>query len=282
MIALLFLAAALTSTPHDDALALYQKHAYREAAAAFQKVLATETSGTPAYEESLLLLGQSLYLSNHAAEAVPYLEKAPRSNEVLYMLGTAYLSMHAFDKSEAAFAQMYGVDPASAAGHLIAAHMMIRQNFEAAAETELKRALELDPKLPQVRYLLGEISIFQGAPEQAITYLKQEAVLNPDSAMVYYKLGDAYTRTSDWNAAVIALQKSIWLNPDFSGPYILLGKSYLRINHLPDAESSLRHAIALDPRNYSAHYLLGQTLVQAGKGEEGRQMLEESQKLKRE
>jgi cytochrome c-type biogenesis protein CcmH/NrfG len=42
----------------------------------------------------------------------------------------------------------------------------------------------------------------------------------------------------------------------------------------------LRRAIRMDPANYQAHYMLGQVLIEAGKIEEGRKMLEESQKLR--
>ena len=42
----------------------------------------------------------------------------------------------------------------------------------------------------------------------------------------------------------------------------------------------LRRAIKMDPANYQAHYLLGQVLIEGGKADEGRRMLEESQKLR--
>jgi Flp pilus assembly protein TadD len=60
----------------------------------------------------------------------------------------------------------------------------------------------------------------------------------------------------------------------------LLGKGYLQQKELSNAEGVLRRAIQLDPNNSSAHYLLGQTLVQEGRTEEGRAMLQLSQKLK--
>ncbi len=279
---ILFLVALLAQATdaHQTALEEYRKHAYAEAIVSFRKALEAEKPGSPEYLESSLLLGQSLFLTNHAADAITALEKAPRSSEVLYMLGSAYLQLHDSKKSEATFAEMYGVDAGSASAHLLTAQMMMRQDQEDDAEKELHQALALNPKLPQVRYLLGELRLYRGAPDEAIAYFKDEIALNPDSSLAYYKLGDAYTRRSEWPAAIANLQKSIWLNPDFSGPYILLGKAYLKMNQFANAEGVLRHAVEVDPRNYSAHYLLGQTLMQEGRADEGRQILDESQKLK--
>ena len=283
LIALLMQAPAVTPPavkPHDAALEQYKKHAYTEAAASFRTALETEKPGTPEYQESILLLAHSLFLTNHVPEAIPYLEKAQRSDEVLYMLGTAYVITRDPKKAEAVFAPMYGVGVNSAAVHLLAAQMMMRQEHVDEAEAELQQALALEPKLPQAHYILGEIRLVHGNADQAVDQFKQEIALNPDSSTAYYKLGDAYTRRSEWPAAVSSLQKSIWLNPDFSGPYILLGRSYLKLGQAANAEGVLRHAVQVDPRNYSAHYLLGQTLMQEGRTDEGRQMLEESQKLK--
>jgi predicted Zn-dependent protease len=283
MIPLLLLLVAQTAPlpgPHQAALDLYRQHKYAEAAAAFRTALETEKPGSVERGESVLLLGQCLYLTGDLAGAVPYLGQSPPTDEVVYMLANAYQRLRDLKSSEIAVAKLYGVDPASASAHLLTAQMLMRNDMDDEAAKELKLAVDLDPKLPQVHYILGEIALFHGSTDQAIVYLKQEAVLNPNFSMVYYKLGDAYSRLQDWPNAIAFLQKSVWLNPDFSGPYILLGKAFQKTKRLADAEGILRHAIQLDPNNYSAHYLLGQTLMQAGKTEEGRQMLEQYQKLK--
>lgn len=278
MICLPLLFVALLAD-HQAALDLYKKRSYPEAAAAFEQALAVEKPGSPEYRESTVLLAQSLFLTGKIAEAIPWLEKAPPSSEVLYMLGRACLQLHAVPKAEAAFARMYGLDPKSAAAHLITAQMMMRHDDEDDAAGELAQALALDPKLPQVNYLLGELSLFHANPDEAVTRFQRELALNPDSSLAWSKLGDAYSRRAEWPLAVAALQKSIWLNPDFSAPYILLGKAYFKLEQFSNAEGVLRHAVAIDTRNYSAHYLLGQTLIQEGQTEEGRRMLELSQQL---
>ena len=275
----------LQSDPHQSALALYRQKQYSQAAEMFQQALASEPKDGREYRESVLLLGQSYYLSGKLQQAIPWLEKAAQSGanavEVRYMLGNLYIQTRQPDKAVTAFAPMFGVAPDSAAAHLLTAQFMVRQEFEDDAQKEVQKALQINPQLPEAHYLLGEIATFRAKIDVAIEELTHEVALNPNFAMAYYKLGDAYTRREQWDFAIPHLQRSIWLNPNYSGPYILLGKAYWKRGDLTNAEGMLRRAIVLDPQNSSAHYVLGQTLVQAGHAEEGKQMLEKSQQLKR-
>lgn len=271
--------------PHQSALALYRQRQYAKAAEMFERAIAHESKDGKEYRESVLLLGQSYYLSGKIREALPWLERAAQIRvntiEVSYMLGNAYIQTRQSDKAVTAFAAMFGFNPDSAAAHLVTAQLMIRQEFEDDARKELEKALALNPNLPQAHYLLGEMAIFRSKIDVAIEELTHEIAINPNFAMAYYKLGDAYTRREQWDQAIPQLQRSIWLNPSYSGPYILLGKAYLKRGELPNAEGMLRRAIAIDPNNQSAHYILGQALMQQGKSEEGKKMLQRSQELQR-
>jgi tetratricopeptide (TPR) repeat protein len=284
-LALFFQGAPVSDDPHQNALAMYRQRQYKKAAELFELAVAKEPTDTPAYRESVLLLGQSYYLSGKVQEALPWLERASQARinsiEVSYMLGNAYVQTRQPDKAVMAYAMMFGFAPNSGAAHLLTAQLMIRQEFEEDAKKELEKALELNPSLPEAHYLLGELAIYRAQIDRAIEELTHEIAINPNFAMAYYKLGDAYTRREQWDQAIPQLQRSIWLNPTYSGPYILLGKAYFKRSELANAEGMLRRAIAIDPNNSSAHYILGQTLVQAGKVDEGRQMLKRSQELQR-
>jgi tetratricopeptide (TPR) repeat protein len=287
MLSGVFLAAALMLLPADDHSAgveLYKQRQFAKTIETLERAVATEKPGSPEYRESAVILGQSYYLTSHMPEATAWLQKAVddgvRINEVFYMLGNCYIQQREPVKSRAAFAAMFSVPVESAAAHLLTGQFMVRQEFEEFAQKELARAVELDPKIPQAHYLLGIMAIFRNELDKGIEELLQEISINPDFAMAHYKLGDAYTRREDWDAAIPPLQRAVWLNPDYSGPYILLGKAYLKKKDLGSAEGMLRRAIKMDPANYQAHYMLGQVLIQAGKADEGRKMLEESQKLR--
>ena len=275
---------AMLADDHSAGVELYKQRQFAKTIETMQRAVAKEQPGTPEYRESAVILGQSYYLSAHVAEAAAWLQKAVddgvRINEVFYMLGNCYIQQREPAKARAAFAAMFSVPVESAAAHLLTAQFMVRQEFEEFASKELARVLELDPKIPQAHYLVGMMAIFRNDLDKGMEEMRQEIAINPDFAMAHYKLGDAYTRREDWDNAIPALQRAVWLNPDYSGPYILLGKAYFKKKDLGSAEGILRRAIKMDPGNYQAHYMLGQVLLQAGKAEEGRKMLEESQKLR--
>jgi tetratricopeptide (TPR) repeat protein len=274
----------LLADEHSAGVEFYKQRQFAKTIESLEHAVANEKPGTPEYRESAVLLGQSYYLSARMPEASKWLQKAvddgARINEVFYMLGNCYVQQRDAAKARAAFAAMFSVPFESAAAHLLTAQFMIRQEFEEFAAKELDRAIELDPKIPQAHYLIGIMAIFRNDLDKGMEELRREIAINPDYSMAYYKLGDAYTRREDWDSAIPPLQRSVWLNPDYSGPYILLGKAYFKKSDLGSAEGMLRRAIKMDPGNYQAHYVLGQVLLKAGKADEGRKMLEESQKLR--
>jgi tetratricopeptide (TPR) repeat protein len=269
---------------HLLGLAYYQKGDYARAVEHLSISAGQAKEGTTQYRQAIQLSGMSHYFLGHSKEAVTYLEMVrrwlPDNLENSYALGVSYIQAHNLDKARESFARMYAVAPDSASAFLINAQMLKRLQFEEFAEKELIKALELDPKLPQANFLLGELAIYQANLEKGVELLKKEIAINPGFGMSYYMLGEAYTRQLKWDEAIPPLQKSIWLNPFFSGPYIALGKVYFKKGDLLNAESMLKRALAMDPNNYSGHHLLGQVLQQAKRIEEAKKEFEIAESLR--
>jgi len=269
----LLISASVPDDAHQRGVDLYKQKKYPEAIAALETAVQSEGPGTPAYKESVVMIGQSYFMLSQSVKAIPWLEKVPDSNEANYMLGYAYVQTKEIRKSEAAFARLFAVNPDSAAGHLLAAQMLNKKEFYVEAAAELNRALAIDPKLPETHFMLAELAILGGRLDEAIDHLKAELALNPSFAMAWYRLGDAYTRQEHWDLAIPHLQRAVWLNQNYSGPYILLGKCYFKQQDYMNAEGILRRALVIDPNNSSGTYLLAQTLIAEGKTEEGRALL---------
>lgn len=276
-ILLLFL---MQAGEHQVALAAYKQHKLADAATHFTEALKAEKPGSPEYDESVQLLGQSLFLQAKYAEAIPWLEKATGTPEVEFMLGNACILTQQTDKAVKAFAALFQVKADSAAAQVVAARLFLHRDVDGEAAKLARLALQKDPKIPEAHFLLGEVAILHAEIDQAIAELTKEIELNPSFAMAHYRLGDAYTRRDEWDQAMAPLERSVWLNPNYSAPFILLGKGYLKKKEFANAEGVLRHALKLDPQNLSAHYLLGQTLMQMGRTEDAQKELARWKELK--
>jgi tetratricopeptide (TPR) repeat protein len=265
-------------------LAHYQKSDFARAVEYLSAAAKRFPDGSPEYRQNVHLLGLSKYYLGQVKEALPYLEQvaiwSPRSVEISYMLGVGYIQIHDVDKARVAFARMFDVPPDSASARLLNARMMMHQRFEELAETELRQALALDPKLPEANFLLGELMVYRAEIDLGIELFRKEIAVNPAFGMAHYMLGEAYTRQLKWDEALGPLQKSIWLNPYFSGPYIVLGKVYLKKGDLRNAEGILRRAAQMDPNNFSAHHLLGQVLQQANRPAEAKAEFDLAERLR--
>jgi tetratricopeptide (TPR) repeat protein len=240
-------------------IVFYQLGKMREASAAFAKAVAQD----PQDREAMQMEGVSLFRAGKPAEAVPLLEQGhsavPSANvDPNYVLGLCYMDTRRYDDARKAFAGQYGFGPDSAPAYLLAARMFLRRSYLPIAEESVRKAIALNPTLPQAHLVLGEIALAHGQAADAIADFEQESTLNPLDGAVYERLGDAYIHVSDFDHAQQALDRAVLLEPTVNIPFILLGKVLLKQQNSLLAKMYLEHALEIDPKNYMAHYLLGQ------------------------
>ncbi len=288
--ALKILEPALLKNPQNENLRFWLGKSYY-LQANYQKVIENLTGidtkfqkNTSEQAQTVQMLGLSHYILGQLSKTIPYFEKLtqwqPENGEIAYALGISYIQTRQPEKSRETFAKLFKVPANSASAYLLNAKMHVRQQFEETAEIELTKALELDPKLPDVRFVLGELAIYRAEIDKGIEFLKQEIALNPANSMAYYRLGEGLSRQLKWDEAIPPLQRSVWLNPFFSGPYIVLGKVYLKKGDLGNAENLLRRSTTIDPNNFGAHYLLAQVLQQSGRTEDAKNEFALAEKLR--
>jgi tetratricopeptide (TPR) repeat protein len=260
--------------------AYYKKSDYPKAIEYLKKA----TAADPGNGEAQQLLGLSYYLGGHPGEAIPLLEKVqtwyPRANvDAAYILGICYIQTKDYPRARAAFAKMFDVQPDSAASYLFTARMLLRQEFDPVAEEYALKAASLDPKLPLVHFLLGELYLYKSRIPEAIAEFQKELAINPGNAATYYKLADAESRIQKYEDAERLLQRSIWLDATSTGPYILMGKVLEKKGEFELAVRALEKAASMDPNNPTTHHLLGQAYRDMGKKEEAENELRLAEQL---
>jgi len=261
-------------------IAYYKKSDFPKAIEHFKTALAAD----PSNGEAEQLLGLSYYLGGHPADAIPRLEKVqgwfPRANvDAAYILGICYIQTKDYPRARAAFARMFDVPPDSAASYLFTARMLLRQEFDPVAEEYAQKAAALDPKLPLVHFLLGELYLYKSRVPEAIAEFQKELAINPGNAATYYKMADAYSRIQKFDDAERMLQRSIWLDATSTGPFILMGKVLEKKGEFELAVRALQKAATMDPNNPTTHHLLGQAYRDMGRKEEAESELKLAEEL---
>jgi tetratricopeptide (TPR) repeat protein len=259
--------------------AYYGKHDYVAALPPLQLALKL----APEDHEAVKLLGLDEYYLAHPREAIPYLEQVrnwmPGQVDLEYLLTVCYLQTGDLPKARIAAAHMLGVTTPGPQTRLVLARILIQQQLEPAAVSEIQQALNEQPGLPLAHFMLGEMYIFQGKNQEAIAEFGKEIAINPTFERAFYRMGDAQYRLGQVDAAKISLSRAIWLDKTYSGPYILMAKILLQQNDPELAGRMLQHALLLDPNNYDAHYLLGRSYQQLNRNDDAQKEFEVSRKL---
>jgi Tfp pilus assembly protein PilF len=145
---------------------------------------------------------------------------------------------------------------------VIAEHLVNGGDLKGAIE-HYRKALQIDPRLPDVHFELGE-AILQSAPgdaaAQAEAQKEFEAAVSGegDSARTECAFGSIAMSQSQTDQAFAHYQRAYKMNPNEVQAQMGLAKLYMMQEKPQDAVKYLRAAVQSDPLNGSAHYQLAQ------------------------
>lgn len=239
-----------------------------------------------------LILGEALLQTDENEEARKQLEAAvaldPNYKNGL-ALATAYLALSNTKDASKLFSEMSAGFGNTAAIHLDFGRAYAEAGNPDLAIVEFKKAIALNPHLPEAHYCLGASYLLSqgqvGFPE-AVKEFHRELELNPNDYFSLAQLGYIAFNDRQFSEAEEDLKRAASLDPRNPDNPLLLGQIYIQLNRPANAEQALLKAIALTTdlsRNHyqvqRAHYLLGRLLVQTGHVDEARQEMQISAKL---
>ncbi len=169
------------------------------------------------------------------------LDLYPESPRLWLGLGIAHFKAGNNPEAVKAFTHSLKLDPnyAPAYAYLGMANVEVGNYKEAIKAYE--RALSVNNKLGVVNYLLGEALQNAGElkSERVETNLKRAVELEPSFAAARLALGKFYFRSGRLEQAQSELEQVIRLNPELTGAYYQLGLVYTRLKRTAEAQATM-------------------------------------------
>ena len=130
------------------------------------------------------------------------------------------------------------------------------------AETDLKRAIEVDPMNGDFWRQLGQTYVRSNQPTQALTALQRAIQLQPDYFKNYAALGNFYYLRYEFEEAVRQFQRMVQLAPGQSMAHFALAGPYLDMGRSADAENESRLAMQIQESSDVVHMLAASLMDQ--------------------
>lgn len=191
-----------------------------------QRVVKKYTANSAAYQEYLKGRFYTLqYTPDGHKKAIEHLNEAihldPNFALAWAGLADAYTAAsdwllaprEALAKARAAAEKALAMDDTLAEAHAALGHVFVHQ-FNSTADSELQRALDLNPNSVEARLWYGEYSI--GRPDEAkgIAVLRQAQELDPLSPVIGQFIISHYYYNRQFDEALIEAQKTLQLDPN--------------------------------------------------------------------
>jgi len=179
-------------------------------------------------------------------------------------------------RAEAAARKALQLDDGLSEAHVAIAGIKYRFYYDwSAAESEFKRALELDPNSSLAHW---EYSLFlrtSGRYEDAIPEARRAWELDPLSVWASGMLGAAYYIARRYDQAISQLRETAGLDPQRGASRFLLGIAYQHNGDLRHAIPELEKTVELSRRNPLHVAALGNAYAVAGRRAEAQRLLAE-------
>ena len=159
-----------------------------------------------------------------------------------------------FAKARAAALRALALDSTLAEARTSLGHTLCTEDYAwAAAERELRRAIDQDPTYAFARTTYAVCLMSTGRNAEAVAQLDTARRLDPLRTGISALLGRAYVNWGRPDEAIAALDQAIDLNPQADLAWQQLGHAYLLKHQSVDAIAAFRKAAVLSGLRDSAH-----------------------------
>lgn len=164
--------------------------------------------------------------------------------------------------------QVLALDPRSADGHMllgIAYSSWGSRELKGEAIGEFRQALDLDPRLVQVRFFLAHLYLDLGRAARAREELEAALVQTPGNPEFLALLGEAERQSKNPRRAVEVTRQALQADPSFAPARLYLGLALLDAGQRDDAIKELEQVVRAGAAVAHAYLSLGSAYNEAGR-----------------
>jgi len=147
-------------------------------------------------------------------------------------------------------------DPANAEAFGLLAMASVRAGKLAAAQTAVRRAIELEPQNADFCLTAANIEQDLGKLDGAVELLQRAVRLRPAFSQAHNNLGILFSDLGRFEVASHAFTAAIRSNPQYARAYANLAVAQMRLLQLQEAVNSAKRATELQPDYAHGHHLL--------------------------
>ncbi len=258
------------------ALAFYKSASIPEAAKELKQVVAAQ----PENKNAMLILADCYLQMGEFKKVIELLlpfEETPRKGipitdaeerAVAYLLGTALIRDNQVEKGQVLIDRILR-DGDSAEAHLMLGTAQLMARDFPNALKDLKRAVELNPKLPSANSFYGRALLQTGDRDGAKRAFEKELEWNPNDFESNLYLGIIYREDQKYDEALNYLQRALLVRPRELNVRYFISCIYVSQGKVTDAQRVLEDVVKEAPDFVEAHVILATVYYRLKRKEDG-------------
>ncbi|HJU09475.1 MAG TPA: tetratricopeptide repeat protein [Candidatus Binataceae bacterium] len=264
----------------ERALSLMQRKQFAAAEEDARKAIEVAPQSSSGYMQMGNLKKLQLQFGQAESWYRQALTREPNSADVLGALMSVFLLQKQPDKAIAVANEAIASQPDNGAFHGLLGTVLLGQKNYAAAQAELKKAVDLNKHDTDAYVKLAQAQYRADAIDAAMTTSTDGIRDNPNEYRFYLLMGSVYEKRNDLNNAKVVYQKALDLKPDDAPASNNLAYILLETNSNPDLALQLAQtARREDPEQPTFADTLGWALYQKGVYDSAINMFKEAIRL---
>jgi tetratricopeptide (TPR) repeat protein len=232
-----------------------------------------------------LLLADCLLETNQAQKAVevltPLAEEYPDDRAVIYTLGMALLKDNRTQEAQVLLDRILRDGESAESEFLLGQGELLHNDLVAAAE-HLKRAVELNPKMPWAHSLWGQALKAAGKPELATEQFREELKVNPYDFTANTEIAMLLRQDGKLDDALAHVALALQVRPNDPGALYLRASMHLSQGLNEQTRQELEHLLRDYPDFSEAHAALATVYYRLKRTADGDRETAEARRVREE